>query len=72
MGKNSAIGTDKIDGLKNASKKEKYPTYRKKKSRIHKNSRLYGGDKRDRTADLLNAMASGGGQNEYIWIKWTK
>ena len=24
------------------------------------------------TADLLNAMASGGGQNEYIWIKWTK
>ena len=56
MGKNSAIGTDKIDGLKNASKKEKYPTYRKKKSRIHKNSRLYGGDKRDRTADLLNAI----------------
>ena len=72
MGKNSAIRTDKIDGLKNASKKEKYPTYRKKKSRIHKDSRLYGGDKRDRTADLLNAMASGGGQNEYIWIKWTK
>ena len=32
----------------------------------------FGGDKRDRTADLLNAMASGGGQNEYIWIKWTK
>ena len=35
-------------------------------------SGLGGGDKRDRTADLLNAMASGGGQNEYIWIKWTK
>ena len=32
----------------------------------------FGGDKRDRTADLLNAMASGGGQNEYVWIKWTK
>ena len=31
-----------------------------------------GGDTRDRTADLLNAMASGGGQNEYIWIKWTE
>ena len=31
-----------------------------------------GGDERDQTADLLNAMASGGGQNEYIWIKWTK
>jgi len=30
---------------------------------------LGGGYKRDRTADLLNAMASGGGQNEYIWIK---
>ena len=56
MGKNSAIGTDKIGGFKSASKKEKYPTYRKKKSRIHKNSRLYGGDKRDRTADLLNAI----------------
>ena len=26
----------------------------------------------NQTADLLNAMASGGGQNEYIWIKWTK
>ena len=46
----------KIGGFKNASKKGKYPTYRKKKSRIHKNSRLSGGDKRDQTADLLNAM----------------
>ena len=33
---------------------------------------IQGGEKQDRTADLLNAMASGGGQNEYIWIKWTK
>ena len=33
---------------------------------------VFGGDKRDRTADRLNAMASGGGQNEYIWIKWTE
>ena len=31
-----------------------------------------GGDKRDRTADLLNAMASGGGQNEFHWINWSK
>ena len=32
----------------------------------------FGGDKRDRTADLLNAMCSIGGQNEYYWIKWSK
>ena len=30
------------------------------------------GARLDTVADLLNAMASGGGQNEYIWIKWTK
>lgn len=32
----------------------------------------FGGDKRDRTADLLNAMGSRDGQNEYRWIKWSK
>ena len=26
----------------------------------------------DLSANASNAMASGGGQNEYIWIKWTK
>jgi hypothetical protein len=31
-----------------------------------------GGNAQNQTAALLNAMASGGGQNEYIWIKWTK
>lgn len=30
------------------------------------------GTRLDTVADLLNAMASTGGQNEYIWIKWTK
>lgn len=34
--------------------------------------RYFGGDKRDQTADLLNAMASGGGQNEFHWINWSK
>ena len=29
-------------------------------------------NKEKQPADPLNAMASGGGQNEYIWIKWTK
>ena len=28
--------------------------------------------KQKQPANLVNAMASGGGQNEYIWIKWTK
>ena len=42
------------------------------KTRNPKYSKDFGGGKRDQTADLLNAMASGGGQNEYIWIKWTK
>ena len=32
----------------------------------------FGGDKRDRTADLLNAMCSSGGQNESHWINWSK
>ena len=45
---------------------------RQEKPRNREISRFFGEDKRDRTADLLNAMASGGGQNEYIWIKWTK
>ena len=42
------------------------------KFRNHKISELFvGEDKRDRTADLLNAMASGGGQNEFHWINWS-
>ena len=28
---------------------------------------VFGGDKRDRTADLLNAMLYGWKQNEYSW-----
>ena len=49
-------------------------SFRKQKKALKTNGfqGFDGGDKRDRTADLLNAMASGGGQNEYIWIKWTK
>ena len=32
-------------------------------------SGFYGGDKRDRTADLLNAMGSIVNINEYFWSK---
>ena len=37
---------------------------------IHKTN--YGNHKKNQPANFLNAMASGGGQNEYIWIEWTK
>ena len=39
---------------------------------LRKKSVFFDKGKRNQTANLLNAMASGGGQNEYIWIKWTK
>ena len=32
----------------------------------------FGGDKWDRTADLLNAMSVSHGHNEFICIIWTK
>lgn len=47
--------------------------YKEKSSEIIRFRNLKsGGDKRNQAADPLNAMASGGGQNEYIWIKWTQ
>ena len=48
--------TSKMGGLRITQKFGKHQDYGKKKSRILTNSRLFGGDKRDRTADLLNAI----------------
>ncbi len=44
----------------------------RKKTRFLSKSGLFGGDKRDRTADLLNAMEERVHNYEYLCTKWSK
>ena len=61
-----------LGGVKKHQETSKTPLLQKKNPETLRFLNFIGEAKQNRTADLLNAMASGGGQNEYIWIKWTK
>ena len=51
--------------LKTPQNPPKTQLLQKKKSRNLTISRLFGGDKRDQTADLLDVVSANRGQNEY-------